>query len=107
MVLRAIYRTPFGIADPVFSRDVGFYVFTLPALSTALGFLLTLTTLSLLLVIPVYAVRGDLVPSARRLRIEPSAGLHIAILLAVFFVLWRSSSGWWISRVCSIRPPAR
>src|SRR5439155_18636296 len=30
LVLRVIYRTPFGIADPVFSRDIGFYVFTLP-----------------------------------------------------------------------------
>ncbi len=87
VVLRAVHATPFGIADPVFSRDVGFYVFMLPALSTGLGFLLTLTTLSLLLVLPVYGVRGDLVPSPRGLRIEPSAGLHIAILLAVFFVL--------------------
>ena len=31
LVLRAIHRTPFGIADPVFSRDIGFYVFILPA----------------------------------------------------------------------------
>ena len=31
--LLAIYRTPFGIADPIFSRDIGFFVFTLPALS--------------------------------------------------------------------------
>jgi uncharacterized membrane protein (UPF0182 family) len=87
LALRAIYGTRFGIADPVFSRDIGFYVFTLPALSTGLGFLHTLTTLSLLAVIPVYAVRGDLLPNPRSLRIEPSAGLHIAVLLAVFFVL--------------------
>jgi len=30
VVLRMIYQTPFGITDPVFSRDIGFYVFTLP-----------------------------------------------------------------------------
>jgi uncharacterized membrane protein (UPF0182 family) len=87
VALRAIYGTPFGIADPVFSRDVGFYVFTLPAISAALGILVTLTTLSLMVVIPVYWVRGDIVAVPRRLRIEPSAGLHIAILLAVYFVL--------------------
>jgi uncharacterized membrane protein (UPF0182 family) len=86
-VLRAIYRVPFGIVDPVFSRDIGYYVFILPALSTGLGFLSTLTTLSLLMVIPVYVVRGDLIPIGRRLRIEPSAGTHIAILLALVFVL--------------------
>ena len=30
---------PFGEADPVFGHDVGFYVFTLPAISTLLGIL--------------------------------------------------------------------
>jgi uncharacterized membrane protein (UPF0182 family) len=87
LVLRAIYGTQFGIADPVFSRDIGFYVFRLPALSAAIGFLFTLTALSLALVVPVYWVRGDLVPGPRQLRIEPSAGRHIAILLAVLLLL--------------------
>ena len=30
LVLRAFYGTPFGIADPIFSRDIGFYVFRCP-----------------------------------------------------------------------------
>jgi uncharacterized membrane protein (UPF0182 family) len=87
-VLLAIYRTPFGTVDPVFSRDVGFYVFTLPALSVALGFLVVLTFLSLVLVTLIYAVRGDLAPSPRQVRVEPTAALHIAILLAALLVLW-------------------
>jgi uncharacterized protein len=87
LVLRAIYPTPFGIADPVFSRDVGFYVFTLPGLSVALGFLTTLAVLSLLLLIPLYWMRGDIVLGPRRLTIEPTAGLHLAILLAATFLL--------------------
>ncbi len=90
--LQLINRTPFGIIDPVFSRDVCFYVFTLPALSAGLAFLPTLLVISLLLVVPVYLLRGDIltVPSARRtprLRIEPSAGMHMAILLAAVFLL--------------------
>lgn len=87
VVLPAIYGVPFGIKDPVFSRDIGFYLFSLPALSAALGFLVTVGTLSLVLLVPVYAVRGDLVPASRRLRIEPSAGLHLAIVLAVLLLL--------------------
>ncbi len=87
LVLRLIYQTPFGIADPVFSRDIGFYVFTLPGLSAAIGLLFTLAAISLTLVVAVYWMRGDLVPGPRRLRIEPSAGLHIAILLAVLLLL--------------------
>ncbi|HEY9016040.1 MAG TPA: UPF0182 family protein, partial [Gemmatimonadales bacterium] len=67
-VLLALYGGPFGIADPVFSRDVGFYVFTLPALSAALALLVTLAILSLVLVAAVYAVRGDLAPGPRQVR---------------------------------------
>jgi uncharacterized protein len=87
VVLRSVYGTPFGIADPVFSRDIGFYVFTLPALSAAIGFLTTLTRLCLFLLIPLYWMRGDVVLRPRGLSIEPAAGLHLAILLAVLFVL--------------------
>ena len=35
--LQLIYRTPFGVADPVFGRDVGYYVFALPAIELILG----------------------------------------------------------------------
>ena len=55
LVLRVIHRTPFGIADPVFSRDIGFYVFTLPGLAAAFGFLTTLAVISLVMV-SAYAV---------------------------------------------------
>jgi uncharacterized protein len=88
MVLKAIYGTPFGVVDPVFSRDIGFYVFTLPALSTALGVLVTLTIISLLLVTPIYFIRGDLTVREAGLRLEPSAALHIAILLAALLLLF-------------------
>jgi uncharacterized membrane protein (UPF0182 family) len=87
MVLRAIYGTRFGIVDPIFSRDIGFYVFTLPGLSAAIGLLTTLVVLCLLLLIPLYWLRGDVVRGPRGLRIEPTAGLHLAILLAVLFLL--------------------
>jgi len=87
VVLRAIYGTSFGIADPIFSHDIGFYVFTLPALSAGIGFLATLCRLCLLLLIPLYWLRGDVVVGPRGLRIEPSAGMHLAILLAVLFLL--------------------
>ena len=86
-VLRVMHRTPFGVNDPVFGRDVGFYVFTLPALSAAIALLFTLALLSVLAVGAVYWVRGDIIPGPRRLRIEPSAALHLGILLAALFGL--------------------
>jgi uncharacterized protein len=92
LVLRAIHVTPFGTSDPIFGRDVGFYVFTLPALSLVLGFLTALTVISLAMVVPVYALRGDILLSSQgrrpgRLRIEPSAGLHLSALLGTLFLL--------------------
>jgi uncharacterized membrane protein (UPF0182 family) len=93
LVLRFIYGTPFGIQDPVFARDIGFYVFTLPALTALLGFLSALVTISLIMVVPVYALRGDILLGSGgprqppRLRVEPSAALHLAILLAAMFLL--------------------
>jgi uncharacterized membrane protein (UPF0182 family) len=87
MVLLFLNRGPFGVTDPVFGRDVGWYVFTLPALSALLGTLRSLGTLSLLLAIPVYFLRGDIVLAPRGLRIEPAAGRHLGLLLAVWFAL--------------------
>ena len=92
VVLRLLYATPFGINDPIFSRDVGFYVFTLPAIAAALGLLTTLLVLSLIVTVPLYVLRGDILLGpgagrAPRLRIEPSAGWHIALLLASLFLV--------------------
>jgi hypothetical protein len=53
LVLQMINRTPFGTLDPVFSRDIGFYVFTLPGLSAAIGFLSSLTVGCLILLLLV------------------------------------------------------
>jgi uncharacterized membrane protein (UPF0182 family) len=86
-VLLALYRTPFDLADPVFSRDIGYYVFTLPGVSLVIGVLFGLTVISLLLLLPTYLFRGDVVLRPRHLQVEPSAGLHLASLLAVLFVL--------------------
>jgi uncharacterized membrane protein (UPF0182 family) len=82
LVLQVINRTPFGTLDPVFSRDIGFYVFALPGLSAALGFLSSLTIGCLVLLVPVYLVRGDLVVRPPLFHLERSAGVHLATVLA-------------------------
>lgn len=80
-------RTPFGVADPVLHRDVGFYVFTLPIVATTIAMLTTLVVFSLVLLIPVYWLRGDVVLAPRLVRVEPTAQWHLGTLLAVFFLL--------------------
>jgi len=87
MVLAAVHRTPFGVVDPIFSRDVGFYVFTLPAVGAFLALASSLTVICLLLLLSVYWIRGDIIAQPRQLRVEPSAGMHLGTLVAVYFVL--------------------
>ena len=87
VVLQALNRTPFGALDPVFSRDVGFYVFTLPALAAGLSLLSGLVLVTLLALVAIYWLRSDIIVRPRVLRVERSAGIHIAALLAALFLL--------------------
>ena len=66
LVLKALYPTPFGIRDPLFDRDVAFYVFQLPLWSSLYSWLMTVLILSGLAVIAVYF-------SARGIQISPEA----------------------------------
>ena len=60
----------------------------MPAVSAALGLLSSLLVLLLVMVSLVYFVRGDIVLLPQRLRIEPSAGMHLAVILGSLFVIW-------------------
>src|SRR3989449_115502 len=86
-VLQFLHRTPFGATDPVFGREVGYYVFTLPVIAGAIGLGIAVTTLTLLATIVLYVVRRDIVVFRRQVTVEPSARLHLAVLIALLFVL--------------------
>src|SRR6266699_2433423 len=86
-VLQFLHRTPFGVADPVFGRDVGYYVFTVPVVASAIALLTVLTTVALLASIGLYVLRRDVVLLGRRVTVEPSARWHLAGLIALLFLL--------------------
>ena len=87
------YRTPFGIADPVFGRDVSYYVFTIPMVENVLSFLNASLWLSLILSLAIYLMRGELgaaIGDARspwRFYMTPKTQLHVATLGAALLVL--------------------
>src|SRR5213592_2668166 len=86
-VLQFLHRTPFGVTDPVFGRDVGYYVFTVPVIAGATGLFTAVTTLTLLATIMLYVLRRDIVVFRRQVTVEPSARVHLAVLIALLFVL--------------------
>src|SRR6266850_1911552 len=86
-VLQFLHQTPFGVTDPIFGRDLAYYVFTLPIVTGVLAILTTLVTVSLLACGALYALRGDVVVYRRTVTIEPSARLHLGLLIVAMFVL--------------------
>jgi uncharacterized protein len=93
--LRYIKTSPFGIKDPVFGRDIGFYVFQLPFLHQAYGFLIGALVMTFLATGFVYLVRRSLlfIPP-RTLQLSPVARNHMTALLAALFLT--ATLGFWL-----------
>ena len=86
--LQAIHGTPFGRVDPVFGRDVGYYVFSLPAIELALGFASALLVVALVFVaLPIYLVRAEIGTVGKRLAIRQRPQAHFALLAGVMLLV--------------------
>jgi len=85
--LQFIHRTQFGVADPVFGRDVGWYVFVLPAIASLLGTLRTLVMLTLFGVVVLYILRGKVTLPPQRITFLSPADRHVAALLVAFLLI--------------------
>ena len=87
-LLQAAYGTPFGVTDPVFGRDVGYYVFTLPAIELVTGLLYGLLLLALVaVVLPIHVFRGEIQGSPRGVSIGPRAQTQLAVLAGLLLLL--------------------
>ena len=100
--LKGLHGQPVGLADPLFGRDIGFYLFTLPALSALLNTLVTLIVIAIVAVGVLHVLSGALVlpslrafftvPGARggatgRASATPGATTQLGVLIALFFIL--------------------
>lgn len=59
-ILKFLSATTFGQTDPLFGKDISFYVFSLPIYSLILGLIKTLILLSLIVCGAIYILRGSL-----------------------------------------------
>ncbi len=83
--LFALNRQSFGIDDPAYGLDVGFYFFILPVLLRVLGTLTSLVILSGLAVSGVYLLRTPM--TMQSFRIPDRMRSHVLVLGAVLLVL--------------------
>jgi uncharacterized membrane protein (UPF0182 family) len=76
-------RSSFGETDPQFGKDVGFYVFELPFLNTALGWLWFALIAGLLVSLVAHYFHGSIRPEARLSGVAPGALAHVSVLLGL------------------------
>src|SRR5260370_5016192 len=85
--LRLIYQVPYGLSDPQYGKDIGFYLFSLPAYVVLKNWMLLTLVLSFLVAAAVYWVHGDIEFNEQRRSISPTAIAHGSALLGLFFAV--------------------
>ena len=85
--LKAFNGVTVGTQDPLFGRDLGFYLFSLPAISVVLNTLVTLTLLALVATGALYWMRNEITLPPKRATATPRASRHVGGLLALLFIL--------------------
>jgi uncharacterized protein len=91
--LRFLYQVPYGANDPLYDKDIGFYLFSLPAYVVIKNWMLITLFLSALFAAAVYWVHGDIQYDAQRRSISPTAIAHGSVLLGFFFAVKAWSYG--------------
>jgi uncharacterized protein len=87
LALRFIDRVPYGQTDPIFGRDIGFYLFALPAYVALAQWLYATLFLSALVAGVVYWLHGDLSFDTPPRQFSPAVLVHGSVLLGLFFAL--------------------
>ena len=95
-VLQYFNATPFGTADPLFGRDLSFYVFILPFWRLLYGWATLLLIATIALSLLLYVLQRSLVLTARGPRLAAGARAHLLLLGAAFLVL--KAGGFWLDR---------
>jgi uncharacterized protein len=77
-------RQEFGLADPIFSLDIGFYVFEFPLIDSALGWLFNLIAAAAVLTALAHYLNGGIrIRRGSLPTFSSGAKIHISVLLAI------------------------
>jgi uncharacterized membrane protein (UPF0182 family) len=91
--LQLFFHVPYGANDPLFNKDIGFYLFALPAYITIKNWMLLILLLSALFAGTIYWVRGDIEYDAHRRAMSPTAIAHGSALAGLLFFVKAWSYG--------------
>lgn len=94
--LKFVNAVPFGDTDPIFHRDLGFYVFQLPFLNYIWSSVFSALAVTFLATTLVYVYEETIHMAGNALRVAPHVRLHLSVILAAA-LLWKAG-GYWLSR---------
>lgn len=86
----------FGVTDPVFNNDIGFYVFTVPFYRDLFGWAFQFFLVTFLIVAAVHYLNGGVQIVPRREKVAAGVKVHLSVLLAVLILL--KAFGYWLDR---------
>lgn len=86
----------FGIDDPQFGTDIGFYVFKLPFLSFLTGWLFAALLIVLIVTAAAHYLNGGIRMSAQHNRVTPQVKAHLSVLLGLLALV--KAAGYWLQR---------
>lgn len=96
-VLKFLHPVDFGTIDPLYERDVSFYIFRLPLFETLHRAAIELLVWSLLVAACIYGIKGEIRPERGwKYFLTGEVKTHICILLVGFAILF--ALGFWLAR---------
>ena len=90
------YGGSFGVDDPQFGTDIGFYVFKLPFLSTVVDWVFGFLLVTAVVVGIVHYLNGAIRVQPLGERITPNAKAHLSVLLAL--AAFTKAADYWLQR---------
>src|SRR4029079_6609216 len=86
VILQFFYHVPFGADDPLFNKDISFYLFVLPTYILIKNWMLLTLVLSALFAAAIYWVHGEIEYDVHHRSMSPTAIAHGSALLGLLFV---------------------
>ncbi|MGB8702828.1 MAG: UPF0182 family protein, partial [Thermosynechococcaceae cyanobacterium] len=96
VILKYLHRSPFGDRDPIFQRDISFWIFQLPFIEGIRGWLFGLLSVGLMLSLAVYTLKGSFVSEPERRVGDQAIKTHLSLLLSGLVLL--GGWGFWLER---------
>jgi uncharacterized protein len=87
---------PFGVTDPQFSRDIGFFVYEFPLYRTIVSFLISTIVLALIASSAIHYLYGGLRLQGIGTRASKGAQVQLSIILGFLFIV--KSAAYWLDR---------